>query len=91
MESIAAVVIMPLPACRNAAIAPHSSTSFKMTPPWIVPLGLACLGSVMIARVTREAEAGLADVASLVIDTLLWLAPSLSRTTALELPGELSP
>ena len=33
MESIAAVVIWPLPACRSAAIAPHSSTNFMMTPP----------------------------------------------------------
>ena len=38
-----------------------------MTPPWIVPNGLACLGSVMIARLTREAEAGLAGIASLVM------------------------
>ena len=29
-----------------------------MTPPWIVPNGLAWPGSVMIARLIREADAG---------------------------------
>ena len=91
MESIAAVVICPLPACRSAAIAPHSSASFKMTPPWIVPFGLACPGSVMIARLTREAEAGLAGIASLVMNTLLFSPTSLSRTVTAGLPGEPSP
>ncbi len=71
MESIAAVVICPLPACRNALTAPHSSASRKRTPPWMVPNALAWPGSVMIARLIRDADAGFASVVSFSIRALL--------------------
>ena len=44
----------------------------------------------MIARVTREAEAGLPGIASLVMNALLCLPTSLSRTDVGRLPGGLA-
>src|SRR5581483_2757972 len=57
---MAAVVMTRPPAWRRAAVAPHSSARRSITPPWTVPKALACPGWVMMARLTREAEAGLA-------------------------------
>src|SRR5258705_9579174 len=57
---MAAVVIRPPPAYRSAAIAPHSSARRSSTPPWSVPNALACPGSVMIARLNRDTDAGFA-------------------------------
>src|SRR3989304_4175020 len=49
-------------ACRIAARAPASSTSFMIHPPWTSPRRLACSGCMSWLSVTREAATVLASI-----------------------------
>ena len=45
-------------ACRSAAAAAAMSTSFRIVPPWTLPIGFASLGSICTAMVVLEALTG---------------------------------
>src|SRR5437867_165460 len=45
-------------ACRSAAAAAAISTSFRIAPPWMLPIGFASLGSIWTAMIVLEALTG---------------------------------